>query len=201
MKLSEKEMFPEKDSLPKEWDFILEPNLELELLASLQLKVTFGQQVKNLTLLPSTLTGEYSLVNLKKLIFSSFNLRKNSSIQICSTQTRQVLQSDSQFLKVIQRVTSPLSLQICLFKEEEPCILCVRYECCHSTTRSFGKKRKEGEHDTLVPDFLEPVSSIPDLKNKRRKLALSGSSLPNSTLSVSHAFISSVPQNEILIKF
>lgn len=198
---TEIELFPENEALPKDWDFILEPNIELEFCATLQLQVKYGQETKRMTLSPSTLSGEYSLVHLQRLIVSAFNLKKNSLVQIFCMQTNSVLHTDTQFLEAITS-TNPLSLKVSLIHEEEPCILCVSYECCHSTTRTFGKKRKVDGQDTLLPSLLEPVSSRKDTKEapKRRKLDLSGSSIPKTPLSVSHTINSSFPKH-ILVNY
>jgi len=199
------ELFPENEALPEEWDFILEPNIELEFCATMQLQVKYGQEVKRIALSPSTLSGEYSLVHLQRLIVSAFNLKKNSLLQIFCFQTNSVLQTDTQFLEAFSKVavtsTSPLALKVSLIQEEEPCILCVSYECRHSTNRTFGKKRKL-EQDTLLPSLLEPVSFRADKKEvpKRRKLGLSGSSVPKTPLSVSHSINASFPK-QILVNF
>jgi len=204
--ISELEIFPENEALPKEWDFLLEPLqfVELELITSIQLAVKYGQQLRKMTFSPSTLSGEYSLVHLQKLIGSTFNLSKNSLVQIFCAQTKRILQTDSQLLDAINLAmenNAALSLQVSLIQEAEPCILCVSYECCHSTTRSFIKKRKMEDHDTLIPQFLEPAASQNTEKEvqKRRKLSLSGSII-KGPLSVSHAINSSFPK-QILINF
>jgi hypothetical protein len=205
--ISELEIFPENEALPKEWDFIIEPNIELEFSPSIQIQVKYGQELRKLALFPSTLSGNYSLVQLKKLISSSFNLKKNSLLQIFCVQTHSILQTDSHLLDAIDKSTmennAALAIKVSLIQEEEPCILCVSYECCHSTTRSSLKKRKVlDEHDTLIPQFLEPSSSSQSAEKKvtkRRKLNLSAS-IPKASLSVSHAINSSFPK-QILIKF
>jgi len=200
------ELFPANEALPQEWDFILEPNIELAFCATIQLQVKYGQETKRIALPPSTLSGEYSLVQLQRLIVSAFHLKKNSLVQIFCMQTNNVLYTDSQFLEAITKITvtsvSPLLLRVSLIQEEEPCILCVSYECCHSTTRTFGKKRRIEEHDTLLPTLLEPVSCRTDTKGapKRRKLGLSGSTMPNVPLSVSHTINASFPK-QILVNF
>jgi len=199
------ELFLDNEALPKEWDFILEPNIELDFSpATIQLQVKYGQEMRRMTLSPSTLSGQYSLVHLQRLIVSTFNLKKNYLLQIFCVQTNSILQTDTQFLDAISKVSfanTPLSLNVSLIQEEEPCILCVSYECCHSTTRTFGKKRKVDE-DTLLPQFLQPVSSHRDENKvpKRRKLARSGSSFSKAPLSVSHAINASSPK-QILINF
>jgi len=199
------ELFLDNEALPKEWDFILEPNIELDLSPiTIQLQVRYEQEMRRMTLSPSTLSGEYSLVHLQRLIVSAFNLKKNSMLQIFCAQTNSILQTDTQFVDAISKVSfsnTSLSLKVSLIQEEEPCILCVSYECCHSTTRTFGKKRKVHE-DTLLPQFLQPVSSRKDENKipKRRKLVLSGSSVSKAPLSVSHAINASFPK-QILINF
>jgi hypothetical protein len=193
------ELFPEQDALPQEWDFILEPNEDIVILTNIKIQVKFNQHVKKLALHPSTLTGAYSLVQLRKLIFSAFSLKKNSNFQIFCAQTNSLLLTDSQLLDAISKCNSMntiLSLKVALCKEEDPCILCVSYDCCHSTTRT-SLKRKIEDHDTLMPQFLEPIKI--DAPIKRRKLALSGS-VPNGAFSVSHALNASAPK-QILIKF
>jgi len=205
MNISESNMFPQKDALPKEWDFIIEPNEVIEIITSIQIKVKYEGEVKRLILYPSTLSGEYSLVQLKRLIVSTFNIKKNSSLKISCVQTNSVLQTDLHFLQAIQDCffLDALYIQVSLIKVEDPCILCVSYDCYHSTTRSLSKKRKGDEHDTLIPEFLEPVSNEGE-KNinssaKKRKLTLSGS-IPKSPFKVSHAINSSFPK-QILINF
>jgi len=202
--ISEFEIFPENEALPKEWDFLLEPLqfVEVELVTSIQLAIKYGQQLRKMTFSPSTLSGEYSLVHLQKLIGSTFNLVKNSLVQIFCVQTKSILQTDSQLLDAISKAmenNASLSLQVSLIQEAEPCILCVSYECCHSTTRSSIKKRKMEDHDTLIPQFLEPAASQSAEKevNKRRKLTLSGSII-KGPLSVSHAINTSFPKHILI---
>jgi len=197
--ISEFELFPENEALPKEWDFLLEPLqfVEVELVTSIQLAVKYGQQLRKMTFSPSTLSGEYSLVHLQKLIGSTFNLVKNSLVQIFCVQTKSILQTDFQLLDAISKAmenNAPLSLQVSLIQEAEPCILCVSYECCHSTTRSSIKRKME-DHDTLIPQFLEPAAEKE--VNKRRKLTLSGSII-KGPLSISHAINSSFPKHILI---
>jgi hypothetical protein len=193
IRITENEMFPEMDALPTDWSFIIEPNQEAEIIHSAQIKVKCEEETRRISLNPSTLTGEYSLVQLNRLIISTFNLSKNSSLDLFCHQTQKNINTDIQLLQAInsnQFDKSPLQIDASLSKQEDPCLLCLSYECCHKTSqRSLIKKRKLDDHDTLLPEIgvqrKQESPKTPPRKTKKRRLIHLSTSMPKLPMNAS----------------
>jgi hypothetical protein len=204
IRITENEMFSEIDALPSDWSFIIEPNQEIETLPIVQIKVKCNKETRRIPLNPSTLSGEYSLVQLNRSIISIFNLTKNSSLELFCNQINRVIKTDSQLLQAIktnskQIEKTDLQIDVSISKQEDPCLLCLSFECSHKISqRSSIKKRKVEEHDTLLPEVIESAISRkqelavlqPKTAKKRRLVHLS-SSMPKLPVNSSFGGVTS----------
>lgn len=171
-------LFREENSLPMEWDFIERPEEipRTEGNNFVLLNVQINSEQKKIQFNRSTLTLEYSIMELKRLIIQEFKITKNLEPKIYFDNKRRLISNDFSLGKMInsKRGSSELEIQVEVKEKRMPCILCMKDNCVHNSDMNTQKKRKSVQK-TLNINILEPEKSYisiekDSISTKKRKI-------------------------------
>jgi len=156
-------LFQEKDALMKEWDFIEyfnnDENKEEEKYAKIFVKKDqFTSKMINLP--KSTLTMEYSINDLKKIIKQEFKFSNEVNIKIFFDKKRMMVTNDMVLKQIIEYLNDkPMEIEIEL-SENHHCILCMKSNCYHNTNTERSEKKRKNIDSKPKINLLEPELNI-----------------------------------------
>jgi len=155
-------LFQEEDALMKEWDFIEYSNNDEKKVEEKYAKIFVkkDQSTKMIQLHKSTLTMEYSINDLNRIIKQEFKLSNDVNIKIFFDKNRIMVTNDMVLKQILEYLNDkPMEIEIML-SENRHCILCMKSNCYHNTnTERSDKKRKTIDSKTKI-NLLEPEVSI-----------------------------------------
>jgi len=170
-------LFRKEDSLPMEWDFIerTEEISTTEGINFVLFNVQMNNEQKMLQFNRSTLTLEYSFMELKRLILQEFKISRNLDLKIYFDDKKKLILNDISLRRMIKsKRGSSINIQVEVIDKRMPCILCMRDTCEHMNTKHEEKKRKSVQK-TLNINILEPEKSFisiekDSISTKKRKI-------------------------------
>eukprot|EP01091_Cochliopodium_minus_P011147 TRINITY_DN309_c1_g1_i1.p1 TRINITY_DN309_c1_g1~~TRINITY_DN309_c1_g1_i1.p1 ORF type:complete len:206 (-),score=59.70 TRINITY_DN309_c1_g1_i1:254-871(-) len=184
----ENTLFQEKDAL-KEWDFSCTMNDEENEEKCAKIFVKYDKCTKNIDLPKSTLTMEYSINDLIKIIKKEFKLSNHANMKIFYDNKTIMVNNDKVFQQILGCLNNkPMEIEIFLSNIQH-CLLCMKSNCHHISTIT-QKKRKEIDSKPKI-NLLEPelnYTSHPREENsspisactKKRRIASCSQSLKSS---------------------
>ena len=186
-------MFPAEDSI-KEWNLLFQTQQQnqQQMCKAIQIVAKYGEKVKMISVLPSTLNGEY-FQQLKKQISFAFHIPKNVSVSFSLEGEK--IDCENKLVECTEK-----NAQICLLVGVEgmkKCVLCLKKSCQHSKKISTVQESEE-KLKKRKTECESPSSSLPQreeeqsspLKKKRRFLTPQAPSVlykENLSQSLSHS--------------
>lgn len=182
----ENTLFQEKDAL-KEWDFSCTMNDEENVEKCAKIFVKYDRCTKNINLPKSTLTMEYSIHDLIKIIRKEFKLSNHANMKIFYDNKTVMVNNDNVFQQILGCLNEkPMEIEIFISESHQHCLLCMKSNCYHLSTQ---KKRKEIDSKPKI-NLLEPElnytihprdnSSTISACTKKRRIASCSQSLKSS---------------------
>jgi len=155
-------LFQEEDALMKEWDFIEYFNNDEKKVEEKYAKIFVkkDQFTKMIYLPKSTLTMEYSINDLKKIIKQELKLSNNVNMKIYFNKNRILVTNDMVLKQILEFLNDkPMEIEITL-SENNHCLLCMKSNCYHNANTERSEKKRKTTDSKPKISILEPELNI-----------------------------------------